>query len=77
MNLQVVWPGLRLKRSDKGVCGLCMCHCSEVQLGRLVREESVIFDAGEGVSNNIVHTTNVPNGGSKLGNIVELTSLSG
>ena len=51
-----------------------MCHCSEVQLGRLVREKSVIFDAGEGVSNNIVHTTNVPNGGS---NIVELTSLSG
>ena len=48
-----------------------MCHCSKVQLGGLIREESISFDARYGVSDDVVHTMEVPNGGSKLGDIVE------
>ena len=50
---------------------------SKVHIRGLSSQESVGFDSGEGISYNIVHTTYVANSGGELGNVVEVTSLSG
>ena len=57
--------------SNLGVSSLGHGYGRKVYLWGLASQESIGFDSGESISNDIVHTTD---GISKLTNVVELTS---
>ena len=43
-------------------------HSRKIDLWGLTREKSIGFNSREGISHNIVRSTNISNGGSKLSN---------
>ena len=59
------------------ISGLGLGHRCEVHIRGLASQESIGLYAGECISHDVVHTTYVTDGGSELGDAVELTSLSG